>query len=347
MSRLRSFGRAWLLAALVASPTVACGGASPAADATPFTDADCTATLVEVARMEALPAFGSSGCEDAGSCAGLAVGAGSLYFTTAYAPGCQGVACDRGGVAAVAVTGGAPQLVENGAPYALWSDGVSLVEATAGTVVEVPASGPPGAIVEMPPAASAEADAIDASFVYTATTDDAGTLSVTRTPRTGGAPAPLFTRSGAALFGMIDVGDALLVDGSWSSAEHVTRIPKDGSATSELPYDGVVSAVAAERGWGNAPGLRRVPRGQARLLTPGGLLVASVAIASPPSATASATSRVMLSSVDPGGAQVVACSASLGTGTRIVGLAADDTGTYVAYHDGSGDHPYIVVAKVP
>jgi hypothetical protein len=221
----------------------------------------------------------------------------------------------------------------------------------------------------------------DASFAYWATivlVDVGGgsvpRLQLHRTPLAGGSASTLFQDTAnyyECLGGMTDIGDALLVlasyapfpSGSKPSASHLLRVPKDGSPVSEVRPDIVWGSCGLGSSWvawtGNAlvapvvTGMASIPlAGGAPTPLKGWLFDAEYVQGGGKVYTAfqggdlSAPAWPPVVDVFDGSTEKFICGREPTTG--VIGIAANATGTYVAYTVGTlSSAPQTVIARLP
>jgi len=338
-----------------------------------FTGADCGRELVMLGRFDVVPI---------GAASSLAVHDGRLYL--AYSVPSKGgdAVPPHGGVLSLPTTADAITAAAVApADAASWDAGAFWVDADGAIVVQdgdavsrVPA-GSQGAAL---PAALARGGpptvyAHDDAFAYAATVSG-DRVVVAKTPSAGGAPITLLAEAhaGAAIGAMDDFGDALLLwvglpmraGYSTVSVGHLWRVPKDGSARSDVRPDigwAAPSQVASGTvlAWDGAamigPALvagrsvlSRTPpdSGPLQPLRISGstfarrgdeIIVAGAVSSVPP--------RVLVASSKGDTQALLAC----GTGTvgalYMAGVAADDSGVYVAWYE-SGSYA-LFLARVP
>jgi hypothetical protein len=279
---------------------------------------------------------------------------------------------------AVPVSGRGFREVAVGTVHSFWVEGDTIIAASAGEVRT--GSLTSGALVsfrDLPlPAVTSEAEAevIDKDFVYTAMADNPSGLTVARTPRTGGGPTVLYSGDGAVL-GFSDAGDAVLLLAGPAplpgpNRNRLLRVPKDGSAASELrsdvtfdsagswlawtgasaaanvDLDGMVVAALVPLDGGPPVGLRVGPSIVGGAPTAGGAKVLSDVLGDPPTV---APRRLMLQSLDATGAHVMGCTDAYDGDATAIGVATDASGTYVAYSHFALNLQtgWIVLAKAP
>jgi hypothetical protein len=236
----------------------ACASSNDSPIISPFTAADCRGNLVEIAR------FTRTGVPSAavsfGTANNLALDGDTLYMTYAYAATESGLPIS-GGIVAVPVSGAAgsggglagtvvaaadPVKTSEWNVDSFWASGGQIYLQAGPQIVSVPANPPtPSTLAYMFYDADSAAYAHDADFGYSATVGANG-FAVAKTPIDGGAPTVLATDPAAYppswLGGMADAGDAVLLQASTFSSSggatpHVWRIPKDGSARTDVRPD--------------------------------------------------------------------------------------------------------------
>ncbi len=345
----------WLASPLVGIVLAGCGSASSGPSwPRVFDVSDCTTTLHEIGRF---PGYGQPFTLRH---VGLAASNGTVYFAHSASPGCKAAgSCDSGGIAALPVTGGTPREVAVGYSTAFWVDGDTLLATSGGAARTVSlSSASPAQIPNLPGEAQYEAETVDATYVYMAWIDGTGNFAVTRADRATGEGAKTLyadTRTDG-VYAIADAGDALLVSVSWSGANHLLRVPKDGGATVEprpdlqmgvpsFAPDGWIgwtgSAVATHLDTSNGPSaalfslksgpptyLSAAAWVQASAPAPGGVRLLSMVVNEDGGHT---TSRLMLQSVDSSGAHVLGCTPEADSAPTAVGVAVGASGTYVAY----------------
>jgi hypothetical protein len=213
-----------------------------------FVPEDCRGQLVEVARFTKTRSVSRVG----GMSNNLAIDGETLFMTYGYAASVSGLP-SSGGIVAVPASGGTTRVIaaaENTSLWVVdsfWAYGGQVHLQTGSAIVSLPAAPPtPSTLPIMPSATLYAAYAHDAEFGYSAQVD--GQLTIAKTSIGGGTSTVLVneTLPIVSLGGMVDAGDALLVQVAWRPAPpsysndtltSVWRIPKDGTPRSDVRPD--------------------------------------------------------------------------------------------------------------
>jgi hypothetical protein len=348
----------------------------------PFAQSDCPGDgLVEIARFsETFPDVLNLGMSN-----DLATDGATLFLAYSFsfdnAVLSSGVS-PSGGVVAVPLSGEAPHVVAAADTSqtsqwdtgSFWVGGGQIHVQTETQLTSVPVDvASPATLPFVRANGVTGAYAHDADFAYYAGHAGGPGISVVKIPIDGGPATVLATEMlGAAVGGMADAGDALLLQMAWLSADEtqtlagIWRIPKDGSARTQVRADVVWAdprTYPRPVAWDGASLIGPVALGgrivQARVAPDGtsapqplrldGTIVTRrgdeiLTLQRVYSSTKPSPMLVVASSKGNPVGRVVACGGEAGSplfGTA-VGIAATDDAIYVAY--GTGDDT--VIARV-
>ena len=274
-----------------------------------------------------------------------------------------------------AVASASPAKTVGWSVHSFWVEGGAIFLQEGAVVTKVPPSGP-GELPLLQAGQLYAAYAHDAENGYVAHSSGTG-LKIEKTPRVGSASTPLMDEpllKNVAIGGMADIGDALVVLVRWGGEPPASaptmvrlwRVPKDGSPRTELrtesqmvrpsvgflvlarlgragPLRFVGARLPGDAGAGGACGRRpEYLKFQGQTFTRRGQEL--IAVDSMRTGLDAAPARVAVVTTNGAHGAVLACGEPATSLINPVGVAANETGIYVAYED--SPRAEVVLARV-